>query len=405
MTCSSFLEKHAGGRPKTSLEGLPDNYKNCTATAITIQERFGNTTTIFIPPLHSPEQPGTGGPGRRSRPAARPLDAERPAPENTRPYLSQRQHLVMKASWKDSIYLQREQLAQLLREPLERLARKCAPVWGDRERLNAVLLEGFATIPHCTFLYCVGTDGVQICDNAGQDGLAPGHFGRDRSQRPYMKEAVPAWGFLLSDAYISLLQRRPSLTALQVVRRDGRTVGYLGADFDLRNLPGTSELYEEPGYWRQIKGDPAIRGTVFQQCRVESPMDRKMGRALSILEELLTERGVFQCQIHFSSSQAIVWTVDDPYRYRILDHEALRDPDICLIFPSRPYPAEAVIPRDDVKRILQTLKSLRMADPTIYLRTASINLFNGMISLTFSCDGSHYMPYVEFLLKDTSFWF
>jgi hypothetical protein len=27
-----------------------------------------------------------------------------------------------------------------------------------------------------------------------------------------------------------------------------------------------------------------------------------------------------------------------------------------------------------------------------------------MVSLTFSCDGSHYMPHDEFLTKDTSFW-
>jgi hypothetical protein len=51
------------------------------------------------------------------------------------------------------------------------------------------------------------------------------------------------------------------------------------------------------------------------------------------------------------------------------------------------------------------MRSLRLTDKTIYLRMASINLFNGMISLTFSCDGSHYMPYLEFLLKDTTFWF
>ena len=311
----------------------------------------------------------------------------------------------MKPSWKDSIYLQREQLAQLLRDPLERLAADCAPAWDDRERLDTVLLEGFPGIPHCTFLYCVDTAGRQICDNVGKDGLSPEHFGRDRSQRPYMKEAVPDWGFLLSGAYVSQLQHRPSLTALQAVQADGQTLGYLGADFDLRNLPVTSELYEEPGYWRQVKGDPAIRGTVFQQHRIDSPMDRKKEQALSILEELLTERGVFQCQIHFSSSQAIIWTIDDPFRYRVLDHEALSDPDICLVFPSRPYPADAVIPRGDIARILSTMQSLRFADPTIYLRTSSINVFNGMISLTFSCDGSHYMPYVEFLMKDTSFWF
>ena len=39
-----------------------------------------------------------------------------------------------------------------------------------------------------------------------------------------------------------------------------------------------------------------------------------------------------------------------------------------------------------------------------YLRTASINIFNGMVSLTFSCDGSHYMRYDEFLAKGAAFW-
>ncbi len=311
----------------------------------------------------------------------------------------------MQISWKDSIYRQREELARILREPLAQLAERCAPAWGERERLNEILTEGFADIPHCSFLYCLDTDGRQICDSVGRAGIAPQHFGRDRSRRPYMKEAVPAWGFLLSDAYIGLMEHRPSLTALQIVSSNHRALGFLGADFDLRNLPVTSELYEEPGYWRQVKGDPAIRGQLFEQCRAESPMDRNMEQALSILDELLTERGVFQCQIHFSSSQATIWTMDDPFRYRILDQEALNDPDICLVFPSRPYPVDAVIPQQDVIRVLETMRSLRTTDQTIYLRTASINLFNGMISLTFSCDGSHYMSHVEFLLKDTSFWF
>ncbi|BCB28595.1 hypothetical protein SKTS_34810 [Sulfurimicrobium lacus] len=311
----------------------------------------------------------------------------------------------MKKSWKDSIYLQREELARILREPMAHLAERCTSAWGDRERLNEILVSGFAAIPHRTFLYCVGNDGIQICDNVGQAGIATTHFGRDRSHRPYMKEVVPTWGFLLSDAYISLNERRPSLTALQVVRQGEHWLGYLGADFDLRNLEVTSELYDEPGYWRQVKGDPAIRGTVFMQTRAESPMDRNLEQAMSILEELFTQRGVFQCILHFSSSQATIWTVDDPFRYRLLDHEAMNDPDICLAFPSRPYPSNAAIPEVDIKRVLNTMQALRLTDPTIYLRTASINIFNGTVSLTFSCDGSHYMSYVEFLMKDTTFWF
>lgn len=311
----------------------------------------------------------------------------------------------MKESWKDSIYRQREELARMLHDPLTRLAERCAPAWGEREALNAVLIEGFSSIPYCTYLYVVGTDGVQISDNVGKSGLVEGHFRRDRSARPYMQEPVPVWGFLLSDAYISLSANRPSLTALQVVGSAERPLGYLGADFDLRSLPVTSELYEEPGEWRQVKGDPAIRGTLFQQTRAESPMDRNLDQALSILEELLTERGIFQCQIHFSSSQATIWMVDDPFRYRILDHEALTDPDICLVYPGRDYPADAAIPQEDVGGVLHTMAALRRADETIYLRTASINIFNGMVSLTFSCDGSHYMRYDELLNKEISFWF
>jgi hypothetical protein len=50
------------------------------------------------------------------------------------------------------------------------------------------------------------------------------------------------------------------------------------------------------------------------------------------------------------------------------------------------------------------MRQLRMADETLYLRSSSINIFNGLISLTFSCDGTHYMSWREFLDKDISFW-
>ncbi|HEY9149394.1 MAG TPA: hypothetical protein VIQ75_01225, partial [Gammaproteobacteria bacterium] len=50
-------------------------------------------------------------------------------------------------------------------------------------------------------------------------------------------------------------------------------------------------------------------------------------------------------------------------------------------------------------------KALRLADDTIYLRSASLNIMNGMLGLTFSCDGSHYMPVQDFLARDLDFWF
>ena len=310
----------------------------------------------------------------------------------------------MKESWKEVLHRQRISLAEQLKAPLATLATQCAGVWGDREALDIVLNDNFNTIPNCMFLYALDTRGIQITDNISPGGLLPEHYGRDRSQRPYMREAVPAWGFLLSDAYLSLRANRPSVTALQVVRQGEETVGYIGADFDLRDLPDTAEHYEESNAWRQIKGDPAIRGTVFQQCRIDSLMDNNMEPAMAILEELITERGLFQAVIHFSSSRATVWFIDDPFRYRILDHEVLSDPDICMLYPHQAYPDDALIPADIIPNILNGLRQLRIADETLYLRSASINIFNGMISLTFSCDGSHYMSWREFLDKDMAFW-
>jgi hypothetical protein len=312
---------------------------------------------------------------------------------------------IIDANWKDCIYRQREELARMLREPIALLARQCVPAWGDRHQLNHVLLQGFSGIPYCCYLYVVNNQRVQLSDNITERGLVPGHFQRDRADRPYMKEAIPPWGFLLSDAYVSLIAHRPSLTALQVVVTDnGAQLGYLGADFDLRKLPATSGLYREPGVWRQIKGDPAIRGALFQQTRTESPMDRNIDNAMAIMEELLTERGIFQCQMHFSSSQITVWSAADPFRYRILDQEVLMDPDICLVYPQQPYPADAEVPAGEIDRILTEFRELRLIDSNIYLRTASLNIFNGMVSLTFSCDGTHYMRYEEFLNKGISFW-
>lgn len=310
----------------------------------------------------------------------------------------------MESKLKDAIHRQRGMLAELLSTPLARLANKCTAAWDQREKLDTMLTDSFKDVPHCLFLYVLDSNGIQISDNVSATGLLPEHYGRDRSQRPYMRESVPSWGFLLSDAYLSLRANRPSLTALQAVYRAGVLLGYLGADFDLRDLPVTAELYDESGGWRQIKGDPAIRGTVFQQCRVESLMDRNMETACAILEELLTERGMFHGSIHFSSSRATIWLVDDPYRYRILDHEALIDPDICLLYPHRAYPDDAMIPQEQIGSLLSGMRGLRLADEMLYLRSSSINIFNGMIRLTFSCDGSHYMSWREFLDKDMSFW-
>lgn len=300
---------------------------------------------------------------------------------------------------------QREELGELLAPPLRELAKACVPVWGNRDGLNYTLQNGFSSIPYAKYLYVLNPEGVQISDNITHGELVGVDYGRDRSDRPYMQGMSPGRDFVLSQAYISLRARRPGLTALQVVHQEnGALLGYLGCDVDLRDLPRSSSGYTEPTEWRQVRGDPSIRRGVFMQSRAESELDRNMDVVMGVMEELILDHGVFHSKIHFSSSRATIWLFNDPYRYRLLYIDSLTDPDICLAYPRLSYPEDAMIPSDKIRAILDGFRELRYMDETLYLRAATMNIFNGMINLTFSCDGSHYMQWDEFLDREHAFW-
>ncbi|MDH5370925.1 MAG: PDC sensor domain-containing protein [Gammaproteobacteria bacterium] len=308
-------------------------------------------------------------------------------------------------SLQESVSHQREVLITMLADPMKRAAKSCVKVWGDREKLNHALTEILHTMSYCKYLYVLDKDAVQISDNVSHEGLVKRHFGRGRSERPYMQEMMLGGEFMLSTAYMSLREKRPSLTAMQLVRdEDKNIIGYIGADFDLRDLPLTRDLYEEPREWTQIKGDPSIRGNVFAQTRSDSDMDRHIDTVFGVIEELIIEHGVFHAKFHFSSNRSVIWHFDDPFRYRLLSLDVLVDPNICLAYPTREYPKDAVIPKSQIRPILDSLRHLRFMDDTLYLRSGALNIFNGIISLNFSCDGSHYMPYDEFLNKEHAFW-
>ncbi|HEY9149151.1 MAG TPA: PDC sensor domain-containing protein [Gammaproteobacteria bacterium] len=310
-----------------------------------------------------------------------------------------------KGSLQESIAKQREELTTMMKAPMQQVAQSCVGVWHERRELDALLQGALSAIPYCKFLYALDAHGVQVSSNISKEGLIDKEFGRDRSQRPYMQQIKVGTDFLLSDAYISMRARRPSLTALNtVIDEENNLLGYLGADFDLRDLPLTRELYDEPTAWRQIKGDPAIRGSVFHQTRSDSRMDKHIDEVLGVVEELILEHGIFHAKLHLSSSRATIWLVDDPYRYRLMDIDMLNDPDICLAYPRRPYPDGEVVPADRIRDVLDGLRELRYMDEMFYLRAGAVNIFNGMVSLTFSCDGSHYLPWEEFLNKEHAFW-
>lgn len=305
----------------------------------------------------------------------------------------------------DAIARQRQILTGWLASSLAILAEDCRAAWPDRARLEARLEAGMAELPYCKYLYVLDPQARQVTANLSRKGALEDQFGRDRRDRPYLAEALGGAHFSLSEAYLSRNARRPTLTAVQrIVGTDDRLMGYLGADFDLRELPATQAMYSQPLEWRQLKGDPAIRAGLFHQARSDSLMDQRIDAVLDLLHELMTVHGVFHGKLHFSSSRATLWLVNDPYRYRIHGIDDLTDPNLCMAYPHCAYPENAVVPAARIREVLDTFKALRFMDETLYLRSGTLNIFNGLVGLTFSCDGSHYMPWDEFLDKSLGFW-
>ena len=155
-----------------------------------------------------------------------------------------------------------------------------------------------------------------------------------------------------------------------------------------------------PDRWLQIKGDPAVREFLFQQQRIESLFDSQLDRVHEIVQSLLTRKGVFHTKIHYSSSQLTCWFARDPFCYEKFVREQVLADGFLAGFPDSDYAGrEPKIAVGDINRILGEFRRLRLTDQTIYLRNGSINMINGMINMSFSCDGTHYIDHHTFFDK------
>lgn len=149
--------------------------------------------------------------------------------------------------------------------------------------------------------------------------------------------------------------------------------------------------------WLQIRGDPSVREHVFEQCRVKGMFDERLDEVLERTGRLLRDYGVFHAKVHFSTGQVTLWLLSDPLRYRVYVKDEFLDPAFCSVFPRLSYTSWAMVRRRDVARVLDEFKRLRTHDEHLYLRSGSINIVNGMVGLNFSCDGSHYLDYADFI--------
>ncbi len=304
-----------------------------------------------------------------------------------------------------TILAKKEQLAKRIKKPMAELAEMCSDVWPDQKLIDEILRHEIGTIPDCSLLYAWNVDGKVISCMILPDRADASWLGRDLNERPYLSKHLPYMGIMLSSVYRSDYDGRECITALQAVNRENELLGFVAADFSVNDLLRDTSLSASVPQWNQYRGDPAVRGTLFLQQRFNSRLDEHIDEVLSRFETLIAEHGVFHAKIHFSSGRCSIWLMDDPYSYRILTIDDILDPDLSLAYPWRSYTDKATVTLEQVKACFKQFKRLRYGDETIYLRSASINIINGMIGLTFSCDGSHYMPVNDFLEKEQTFWF
>ncbi|HIJ22573.1 MAG: hypothetical protein HON68_02545 [Gammaproteobacteria bacterium] len=305
------------------------------------------------------------------------------------------------------IQARRKLLEEFLSPTMKGLAEQIVPFWSDQQHLSDLLgraLQPWAELSFAERLYAIFPSGVLHSRVMSCEGGAENQRIRFDSLRDYLYKVNPLQ-LQLTEVYISPALHRSCITAIQPLYDGIQTIGYVVGDFDLRRLPQEEKALFPQATWRQIKGDPAIRQQLFHQRFTPRAIDEYIDDVISILDELVVERGIFRASLRFSSSRATLWVEEDPYDEHTHVLNEILDPSICLAYPRRPYPERAKVLTDMVRPILERFRELRRADDVVYLRTGTLNIISGLVEVNFSCDGTHLMPAEMFLEKDETFWF
>jgi len=298
--------------------------------------------------------------------------------------------------FKENVSQKKKFLASLLKSPLEQLSRDSVGVWQDPDALTACLKRSLCRLPHCQLLYAVDTAGNQTSDNITRNGLDHTWRGQDLSMRPYFNCNLPFKGMILSATYISQRSMQPCITAMQAVRDNNNLLGFIAADFHLKDLPNMSSSPLQSGQWRLSRDDIAMGSALSLLQRNASAIDENLDYLIYVLSTLFQEHGIFHSQLHFAGDQCMLWSLDDPLRYRVHSTEELINPELFLIYPKREYAEMAVVDPEKIPVVFAQLKALRTADDITYLQTGSLNIVNGMVGLRLSCDSSQNMYVDEF---------
>lgn len=294
---------------------------------------------------------------------------------------------------------QKDFLSDELENKFKQLSERCVCHMKDTldlNKLNGLLFDYMQKCEYANLAYVLDCSGVQVSANVDKDNILMDFQGQNLADRPFFNAVNHHKPFYLSDTYIIGATLKPCISAVHAICHGEKLIGLLVFDLELEKLPLIEQAINDRDF-RQIKGDPEIRSNIFRQKRVQSAMDQSIDIVHSIAVELLCELGVFHIKLHYPSSKATLWTYDDPYNYRIHVLDEIINPDICLLYPKKTFPKEAVVSHEQIRQVLSNFQAMRFMDKNLYLKTGSLNIINGLVGLSFSCDGHHYMPVEDFL--------
>lgn len=296
-------------------------------------------------------------------------------------------------SFKDVVYKQKDILRARLEAKLSACGDLLITSLINKSSFEQILVDFAIDNEISGRVYLLDKNREQISPDIYKNGINDEFRSKELDKKLFVNEHPG--DFYISNTYISHTTLRPSVSAVRVLKDGADTVGYLVVDIVVRSISNDGKNTNSK--YLQLKGDPAIRENIFNGIRKRSEMDKKVDDVHAISTEMICELGIFHLKLHYSSSRATFWAFQNPYEYVVHTIDEILTPDICLLYPSSSYPGNAKIPKNQIKNILSKMKNLRYMDDNIYLRAGSINIMNGKVGLNFSCDGSHYLDFDEFL--------
>ena len=79
-------------------------------------------------------------------------------------------------------------------------------------------------------------------------------------------------------------------------------------------------------------------------------------------------------------------------------------PELFMQYPKQTYAREASLDQEKIPFVFAQIKTLREGNDTNYLRSASLNIVNDLVSLSFASDGTQYITTEDFLNRELQYW-